>query len=81
MPVSLAGVRRLWPRDGVPRPGPVRVTYHPPLDPRDYVPHAPLRDREAALTDAICAAIHSALPADGRHRGRPSVSGSPLLES
>jgi len=81
VPVSLAGVRRLWPRDGVPRPGPVRVTYHPPLDPREFAPHAPLRERETLLTGAICAAIRRGLPENGRHRGHAGESRPPLLES
>lgn len=71
IPVSISGARRLWPRDRlVPGQGKVVIRYHPPIDPSAVLPGEPGRAREERLTELVCAAIRSALPADGRPRRR-----------
>lgn len=67
-PVTLSGVRRLWGySDPKPRRGPIRVTYHPPVDPADFQ-QGPRKGRAKLLTDHVAGVITSALPADGRYR-------------
>ena len=73
VPVSIAGARRLWlPDQKLPRRGPVRVCFHPPIDPKAY-PDGPMREREALLLDQVARTIRSALPLNGRHRFAPSA--------
>jgi 1-acyl-sn-glycerol-3-phosphate acyltransferase len=60
LPVTIAGGHESWPPGrAFPRPGRIRITYHPPL-----VPDRARDDREAAsgLADRAHAAITSALP-------------------
>ena len=67
-PVSLSGVRRLWDYSSAkPRRGPIRVTFHPPVDPADFR-RGPRKERARVLTEHVGRVITSALPADGRHR-------------
>ena len=65
IPVSLAGVRRTWPRDGVPLPGKVVVRYHAPIDPRE-IRGGTKEAREEVLTERVREALGSGLPEDGR---------------
>jgi 1-acyl-sn-glycerol-3-phosphate acyltransferase len=59
-PVTLLGTYESWPKTRFAlRPGTVTVVFHPPIAPRDYA------DREG-LTQAVRAAIESALPAERR---------------
>lgn len=67
VPVTLAGVRRLWPVGGAPRPGKVVVRYHPPVQPAEIEGRS-LRAREADLLARVRHRIAGALPPDGRHR-------------
>lgn len=67
-PVSLAGIRRLWGYSSAgPKPGPITVTFHPPIDPADFR-RGPRCERARFLTDRIAATIRSGLPIDGAHR-------------
>ncbi|MCA8923598.1 MAG: 1-acyl-sn-glycerol-3-phosphate acyltransferase, partial [Planctomycetes bacterium] len=68
MPVSVAGMRRLWDPEGLPKPGKVRVTYHPVIDPREVGRGQDRASRERLLTERVASVIASALPPDGRHR-------------
>jgi 1-acyl-sn-glycerol-3-phosphate acyltransferase len=71
VPVTIAGARRAWPRERpLPRRGKVVVRFHPPIDSRAVLPGAPSRAREERLTELVVEAIRSALPLDGRPRGR-----------
>jgi len=67
-PVTISGIRRLWDYSGgKPRRGPIRVTYHPPVDPAEFRV-GPRKDQARVLTDHVGRVITSALPPDGRHR-------------
>jgi 1-acyl-sn-glycerol-3-phosphate acyltransferase len=67
-PVTIAGVRRLWGySEARPKRGPIRVTYHPPIDPSEFR-GGPRKDRARVLTEHVGNVITSALPGDGRHR-------------
>ncbi|MEZ6184550.1 MAG: lysophospholipid acyltransferase family protein [Planctomycetota bacterium] len=68
MPVSVAGMRRLWDPEGYPRPGKVRITYHPLIDTRNFARGEDRATRERLLTERVSEAILSGLPPDGRHR-------------
>lgn len=75
VPVSLAGARRLWPRErAYPSRGPICVRYHAPIPP-DAAGSGSQRARGERLTRMIADAICSGLPEDGRHSdfagGRP----------
>lgn len=70
VPFSIAGKRRAWPRDGVPRPGKVVVRYHPPLDAARFRPDLPTRRRAELLTEELAARVRAGLPPDGRARPR-----------
>lgn len=74
VPVSITGLRRIWPRGGVPRPGRVVIHYHPPIDAGSFYRGEPMAQREEKLNQALAAAIGSVLRPDGRawpfpHRG------------
>lgn len=67
VPVSLAGARRLWPRErAYPSRGPIRVRYHAPISP-DAGGSGSQRARGERLTRLVAEAICSGLPEDGRH--------------
>lgn len=71
LPVSVAGCRKLWPRDRAwPAPGRVVITYHPPVDPALVLPGSPAKAREEKLTQLLVDAIRSKLPPDGHHQRR-----------
>lgn len=68
VPVSIVGARRAWPLDrAVPRPGRVRVVFHPTIDP-ERLPGTN-RDREERLTEVVAESIRHGL-ANGRPRPR-----------
>lgn len=76
VPVSITGLRRIWPRGGVPRPGRVVVHYHPPIDAGSYHKGLAMGAREERLNAELVATIGSVLRPDGRawpppHRARP----------
>jgi 1-acyl-sn-glycerol-3-phosphate acyltransferase len=60
LPVSIRGGLKVWPRGRtLPRPGKLRVTYHPVVDPSSVLPEAPRREREVALTRLLERTVES----------------------
>ena len=65
VPVTIAGLRRLWPLDGYPKPGKVVVRYHAPLDPARLPADLHHRERAELLSEQLTAQIARALPPGG----------------
>lgn len=72
VPVTVAGGRRVWPRErALPRRGKVIVRYHPRIDPVTFHPGLPHKVRGRLLTEELARIIGGALPPRGEHAFLP----------
>jgi 1-acyl-sn-glycerol-3-phosphate acyltransferase len=75
VPVTIAGAWEAWPpQRRWPRPGRIRITYHPPVTGKDLPAGADRRARPEMLTELVRERIAAALPAGPGSRARASAS-------
>lgn len=71
VPVTISGLRRVWPLEGFPKPGKVVVRYHPPIHPERLPQDLHRREQAEVMSEEITRRITAALPPCGAPYFRP----------